>query len=468
MAVEEVIKDEYSDENFMVGDNSEAAYITNKGNFEYDEAETQAEKDAVVLGSGVQNMEDFQVESRQEDRLKGEALEILPTLKKENDTLKFELGNALKTIEAVKTPPKKDLINIDTSSLSSFTTSVGESFMNLAKEVPNKIEEISKDPKKKRNFMRGLEIIEASSGIKPIGQAKSTVGAISKGLLKAEKGFIAKDLAEAKNRNDRLKALKSGRNVLDPQEAAILKKYDKYTDKEEADRKNYAATFDIYGLLKKAALEGKQLPTGKLNQIFQGAEQIVSEIPGGEALLKKLYDNEGDQSSMTPQERITFKNMLGAATKQKIVSQVKELYPVSNKDIEILLQTVGDVGTNPEALRRLVSAQMAAREIALNQTGYANEEFKKNNFNFKEDSFKASEKELADKFRKGVNPEILMEMYGTTENVTDSGIIAAHYYQSLQPQFKDGKNPFEIYTTNQAATDADIDDIITERQSKKE
>ena len=81
--------------------------------------------------------------------------------------------------------------------------------------------------------------------------------------------------------------------------------------------------------------------------------------------------------------------MLGAATKQKIVAQVKELYPVSNKDIEILLQTVGDVGTNPEALRRLVAAQMASRDIALNQTDYANEEFKKNNFNFKEDSFNA-------------------------------------------------------------------------------
>jgi hypothetical protein len=174
---------------------------------------------------------------------------------------------------------------------------------------------------------------------------------------------------------------------LSPQEAAILKKYDTYTDKEEANAKNYAATFDIYNLLKKAALEGKELPTGALNKIFQGAEQVISEIEGGEALLAKLYNNKGDQSSMEPQERITFKNILGAATKQKIVSQVKELYPVSNKDIEILLQTVGDVGTNPEALRRLVAVQMASRDIAMNQTDYANAEFEKNNFNFKKDIF---------------------------------------------------------------------------------
>ena len=339
--------------------------------------------------------------------------------------------------------------------------------MNIASVIPNKIEEIYKDPKKKRNFMRGLEIIEASSGIKPIGQAKSTVGAISEGLLKAEKGFIAKDLAEQKNANERLKALKSGRNVLSPQEAAILKKYDKYTDTEDANKKNYAATFDIYNLLKKAAIEKKELPTGALNKIFQGAEQIISEIAGGEALLAKLYDNKGDQSSMTAKERITFKHILGAATKQKIVSQVKELYPVSNKDIEILLQTVGDVGTNPEALRRLVAVQMASRDIAMNQTDYANAEFEKNNFNFKEDSFYASEKELANKFREGVNPETLIEMFGTTEDITDSGIIAAHYYQSLQPQFEGGKNPFDIYSENKKKTEADIQKIIEERNAGK-
>jgi hypothetical protein len=353
-------------------------------------------------------------------------------------------------------------------STAEFVQGVGSNLSAIAEAVPNKIEEISQDPIKKKNFMRGLEIINASSGIKPIGQAKSPFGAVAEGLLKAEKGFIATDLEKAKNENERLKALKSGRNVLSPQEAAILKKYDKYTDTEDANRKNYAATFDIYNLLKKAAIEKKQLPTGALNKIFQGTEQIISEIPGGEALLKKLYDNEGDQSSMTPQERITFKNILGAATKQKIVAQVKELYPVSNKDIEILLQTVGDVGTNPEALRRLVAVQMASRDIALNQTDYANAEFQKNNFNFKEDSFYASEKELADKFRKGVNPEILIEMFGTTEDITDSGIIAAHYYQTLQPQFEGGKNPFEIYSENKKATEENIIDIIEKRQTGKE
>ena len=354
------------------------------------------------------------------------------------------------------------------SSASAFIQDVGSNLSAIAQAVPAKIEEISNDPKKKKNFMRGLEIINASSGIKPIGQAKSTVGAIGEGLLKAEKGFIAKDLAEAKNRAAMLKASKTGRNVLDPQEKALLDSYTKYSDTEAANKKNYAATFDRYNLLKKAAIDQKELPTGALNKIFQGTEQIISEIPGGEELLKKLYDNKGDQSSMDPKERITFKNMLGAATKQKIVAQVKELYPVSNKDIEILLQTVGDVGTNPEALRRLVAAQMASRDIALNQRKYATKFFNANDLDFKENSFYESEKELADKFRKGVSPDILIEMFGTTEDITDSGIIAAHYYQSLQPQFKDGKNPFDIYSENKKAKEESIIDIIEKRQTGKE
>ena len=398
-----------------------------------------------------------QVQERANKRIAAE----VPSLKEENELLKIKLGDALKS----KTPGGETIP--EPSALSRFTSMVGNSFTNMAAVIPNKIEEIASDPKKKKNLMRGLEMVIASSGIKPIGQAKSTVGAISEGLLKAEKGFIATDLAKAKNKAALLKASKTGRNVLDPQEKALLDSYTKYSDLEATNKKNYAATFDIYNLLKKAAVEKKELPTGALNKIFQGTEQIISEIPGGEELLKKLYDNKGDQSSMDPKERITFKNMLGAATKQKIVAQVKELYPVSNKDIEILLQTVGDVGTNPEALRRLVAAQMASREIALNQRKYATEAFKNNDLDFKENSFYASEKELAKSFRKDVKEETLIKMFGTAEDITDSGIIAAHYYQSLQPQFKDGKNPFEIFQENKVKTEADIKKIIEDRQKVK-
>jgi len=92
------------------------------------------------------------------------------------------------------------------SSASAFVQNIGSNLSAIAQAVPNKIEEIASDPVKKKNFMRGLEIINASSGIKPIGQAKSTFGAISEGLLKAEKGFIATDLAKSKIEASKLKS----------------------------------------------------------------------------------------------------------------------------------------------------------------------------------------------------------------------------------------------------------------------
>ena len=189
MAVEEVIKDEFSDENYMVGDNSKAAFV-------YDGEDPS---EALALDSS-------EVQEAQTERLKGEALEALPVLKKENDALKFQLGNALETIEAKKpsykgedtSPSVFSNIDIKTGSLSEFTKSVGSSFMNVAKAVPDKIDAIFEDPEKRKNMIRGLQIINESSGIKPIGQAKSDIGSIASGLLKAEASFTAEDIAKLK------------------------------------------------------------------------------------------------------------------------------------------------------------------------------------------------------------------------------------------------------------------------------
>ena len=196
-------EDQFSEEKFMVGDNSERMYNSEP-----------------KLGEAFETMdpENYQVENNRNERLAVKAVELAKEneiLKNQNKKYEIQLGDGLPK-------PDKKLIDIDTSSLSSFTKSVGDSFMNLAEVVPNKIDEIAADPVKKKNFMRGLEIINASSGIKPIGQAKSTFGAISEGLLKAEKGFIATDLAKAKIEADKLKALNTKRGVLEPAEAALL------------------------------------------------------------------------------------------------------------------------------------------------------------------------------------------------------------------------------------------------------
>ena len=380
-----------------------------------------------------------------------------------DDKIEIDGGNALND-KIILPKPKPD---IEKTGLSKFTEVIGSAFENIATALPKKMEEVWKDKDRKRMFLRGLEIINSSSGITPLSQAKSPLGKISEGLLRAEGKFVAEDLKAAEIEAQKLKALNTKRGVLEPHEAALLKNYTKWSDEEALKKKDYAATFDIYGLLKKAAFNKKELPTGVLAKLFQGAEAAITEIAGGAELLDMVLKRGGDTQWMDSKQQVTFKNMLGAATKQKIVAQVKELYPVSNKDIEILLQTVGDVGTNPEALRRLVAAQMATREISLNQRKYASKMFKKGDLNFKDNSFYASEKELADGFRDSVDDKTLLAMYGTTDNITNSGIIAAKYYQDLQFHFDDDKDPFDIFKQSQVKSTEETLDLIKERQLKE-
>ena len=118
MAVEEVIKDEYSDENFMVGDNSKAAAL--------------GEDENVQVGDAFENTkaDSFEVRYYQNKRLAGEAV----NLKKENEQLKLDNAKYKIDLEGKALPKidEKPKLDIDTSSLSSFATSVGDSFMNIA------------------------------------------------------------------------------------------------------------------------------------------------------------------------------------------------------------------------------------------------------------------------------------------------------------------------------------------------
>jgi hypothetical protein len=355
--------------------------------------------------------------------------------------------------------------------VSAFANEIGSNFAAIAEAVPNKIEEISQDPVKSKNFMRGLEIINASSGIKPIGQAKSPIGSISEGLLKAEKGFIAKDLAEAKIEASKLKAAAAAKSkYMSGKETALSKLYTTYADDFEINRKNYQSVDTRFNEIYKLAKGGKVPPTGILESSFKGLEKVLDEV----GLLDEanaLIGRNQDTKEFSDKDLIEFKEIFEAATKRQIVSQVKELYPVSNKDIEILLQTVGDISTSPQALRALVAAEKAAKEINENAFGksydiaFAGD----GNSNFRAESQDAAAKELADKYKDKVNSETLIELYGTSENNTPFQIVNAYYHQQLEPVYKDQeeKGYFEVFKAKEIEKDKKIIQIIKDRQENE-
>ena len=436
-------EDQFSEEKFMVGDNSERMYNSEP-----------------KLGEAFETMdsENYQVENNRNERLAVKAVELAKEneiLKNQNKKYEIQLGDGLPK-------PDKKLVDIDTSSLSSFTKSVGDSFMNLAEVVPNKIDEIAKDPVKKKNFMRGLEIINASSGIKPIGQAKSTFGAISEGLLKAEKGFIATDIA-------RLKAQKKEpRRYPSTGETLLTDTFKEYQKDMKIKKDGFKSVFDRYNLGKTAALKKNELPTGVLNATFRDLKGVIQELGLGDrynALAKKFESD--DYTTMSLEDQTEFNDLFQAATFEGVVQDVKKLYPVSNKDIDTLLKTKGDISTRPEALRKLVATQMAINDIAMASEDYAYKYFELGDQQFEKKSIQLSEKMIGEKLRKEgkVTSETLKQLFGTDKDITDAGYITAHYYQQLLAQKDDGAgDPFKIFITAEKNKEKEIEDIIKKNQ----
>lgn len=354
--------------------------------------------------------------------------------------------------------------------ISAFVQDVGSNLSAIAQAVPQKIEEIASDPEKKKNFIRGLEIINASSGIRPIGQAKSTVGAISEGLLKAEKGFIAKDLAEAKIRASKLKAAAAAKSkYMSGKETALSKLYTTYADDFEKSRKDYQSVDTRFNELYKLAQGGKVPPTGILESSFKGLEKVLEEV-GLSDEANALIGRNKDTTEFSNKDLIEFKEIFEAATKRQIVGQVKELYPVSNKDIEILLQTVGDISTSPQALRALVAAEKAAKEINENAFGksydiaFANE----GNSNFRAESQDAAATELANKYKDKVSSETLISLYGTDKDNSPFQVVNAYYHQQLEPVYKEQerKGYFEVFKEKKDTDTEDIIAVIKKRQAE--
>ena len=393
-----------------------------------------------------------QVQERANKRIAAE----VPSLKEKNELLKIKLGDALKS----KTPGGEP--TTEPGALSRFASMVGNSFTNMAAVIPNKIEEIASDPKKKKNLMRGLEMVIASSGIKPIGQAKSTVGAISEGLLKAEKGFIAEKIAMKKAEK------REPRRYPSPNETLLIDSMKDYKKRQQFKKDMKKSVNDRFNIVRKVALEGNEVPTGVLNKSFRDLKGIIQELGLSEkydALAKKIGDEDyikKNGNKMDVAEQNEFNDLFQAATFEQVVQDVKKLYPVSNKDIDTLLKTKGDIGSRPEALRKLVAAQMATSDIAMRSEEFAYKYFEEGDQQFEKKSILLTEKLIADKFKKEgkVTDTTLEQLFGTTKDITDAGYITAHYYQQLLTQKNSGESdPFKIYVSGEKNKQKRIEDI---------
>ena len=233
-------------------------------------------------------------------------------------------------------------------SIGNFANFTGTALVGISKFIPDKLDEIYADPKKRANFIRGLYTIAESSGYDP--EFKSPIGKIAKGQLKAEQ-FLSAEKAEAANTASKsqkalIEQLKLQADMNKPTGIEV----DLYKDLRDRNKDvtRAANVLPIYNQMKKLVREqfdkGETLKTGAiLGQIPGGAQAILDLIP--ENLRPKdsfLLEKIGDAAETN--KRIEQLN------DQIIVNELSKFVPVSDKDILVAKRKEPGTGQTQGAL----------------------------------------------------------------------------------------------------------------------
>ena len=396
-----------------------------------------------------------------EQQLKGDDSKI--EVQGDDSKIEVQGGEALSK-EVEKKPEKKE------SGFKTFVKGVGEAFENIADGAEKKLETVYDDREKRMMFLSGLNTIIDASSFSPITQAKSPLGTIAGGQ---KKGFLESEAIGSKRKEieaKRLQALKQPKRVADPDDKIIAELFKDYNDKYKESKASRVATERSYTELLK---NKNYTPTGILENFFLPLNEIAVQLGYGDFIndIRKKY---ADNPEFVPEEKdiVKFKTIIDADAGSRILGKAKELYPVSNVDLQLLLKGSGSLATNDEALKVLLSAERAlnlieeeARPLALKfaypggqTTGVVN---------FEEEANNMAAKNLAKKFNKEVTDETLIELFGTKER-NDFRIINAKLYQDLKidktiPEM----SAFDIFIKAKKEKESEIDDIKKKYKKNK-
>jgi hypothetical protein len=226
--------------------------------------------------------------------------------------------------------------------------------------------------------------------------------------------------------------------------------------------------------LTKLAERGIESPTGLIEDLLTPLQKFASELGLGEdekkieSLITKVK-GKTNLNELTSEEKVIFKDVFASATKAGIVSKIKDLYPGSDKDVQILLSGAGDISTNPKALAALVSAEMAAKEISVAANDLVqNIAFKEENLNFEKVAKDRAAVKLANKFKDKVKPETLKAIYGDDPESVNNPfrIINAYYYQQVSPKYEKDLSSFDTYLKTKASKIEQQKKLIDDLQKK--
>lgn len=235
-------------------------------------------------------------------------------------------------------------------SIGNFANFTGTALVGISKFIPDKLDEIYEDPKKRANFIRGLYTIAESSGYDP--EFKSPIGKIAKGQLKAE-AFLSSEKAEAANTASKsqkalIEQLKLQAEMNKPTGIEV----DLYKDLRDRNKDvtRAANVLPIYNQMKKLVREqfdkGETLKTGTiLGKIPGGAQAILDLIP------ENFQPKEGKGFLLeTISDAAETNKRLEILNDQIIVNELSKFVPVSDKDILVAKRKEPGIGQTQGAL----------------------------------------------------------------------------------------------------------------------
>lgn len=359
-------------------------------------------------------------------------------------------------------------------SLNDFGTYVGQSLEKFATNFPNKVEEAYNDPKRRFALMYSLKSISEGGRFKRLEEARSPLSQLAFNVEKTIEESTAQKQKERKLTVDEIKAQASLTKALrgptrmypTPGEKSLEKDIDRFNEAEAIRIPQKNILEQRFALLQNALSKGQTLPTGLVDDAFLPIKELLIYLKPEDANTYQQLENKyrgKDLNQMTLPEQVVFQQQLGALTTQAAIGYAKNLYPVSEKDLEQLFKGFGSGKLTGEALVRLIASQKAADEFADANAKNFSFVIKNDptNISPRLDASRKSETELKAQNEKLVDREVLKKLYNIDDPkvATNFQLSSAKYYSQLSPTIPKDKeiNLFEKLKENK------VQDVNTQK-----
>ena len=242
-------------------------------------------------------------------------------------------------------------------------------FSKTAENIGKKMDNILSDSNKTTKLLMALNTITESSKMEPLssGRVKTPLGkitsGITKGLIQGKQIQSAEDLAKAKLMKSMMgpETIKivGGKDYADDYFKSRMTDITKNRDAHDKSKINLANRFTMV-----LGIKDQGIPTGLVPSLLQPFEELLLGIfPAGSEQYEAYSSLDPTKlAALDLKDKVKFKTSFGALVRQATLDLAKQVYPVSEKDLVILQQSLGSIRTYGEALKQMLALQSGVSE----------------------------------------------------------------------------------------------------------